>query len=97
MRLIDADKLKEKAIPLLFPTKMEPCGHIPIPVQAVVVAEIEQATTIEAEPVRHGRWEKLGEADYRCSECGFRFTSGDPISMFPHCRCGAKMDGDSHD
>jgi hypothetical protein len=46
-------------------------------------------------PVVHGRWEKLGEADYKCSVCGFRFTSGDPIELFTHCRCGAKMDGEA--
>jgi hypothetical protein len=40
-----------------------------------------------------GRWELMGEADYKCSVCGFRFTSGDPIEMFPYCRCGAKMEG----
>ena len=39
--LIDGNKLKEKAIPLLFPTDMEPCGHIPVPTQAVVISEIE--------------------------------------------------------
>ena len=57
MRLIDANVLKSKAVPLLFPTKMEPCGHIPVPVNAVVVAEIEQAQTIDAVPV------------VRCKDC----------------------------
>ena len=57
MRMIDADALKRKSVPLLFPTKMEPCGHIPVPVNAVVVAEIEQASTIDAVPV------------VRCWEC----------------------------
>lgn len=57
MRLIDADALKRKSVPLLFPTKMEPCGHIPVPVNSVVVAEIEQAPTIDAVPV------------VRCREC----------------------------
>lgn len=99
MRLIDADALKEKAVPLLFPTKMEPCGHIPIPVQAVVVAEIEQAPTIETEPVRHGRW---GELDYDfnedkytrpCSNCGYKSME----YLKHYCpNCGCKMDGDSH-
>lgn len=42
--------------------------------------------------VVHGHWEELGEADYKCSRCGFRFSSTDPISMFKYCRCGAKMD-----
>jgi hypothetical protein len=49
--------------------------------------------TVDAVEVVHGRWELMGEADYKCSVCGFRFTSGDPISMFPYCRCGTKMDG----
>ena len=57
MRLIDADALKRKSVPLLFPTKMEPCGHIPVPVNSVVVAEIEQAPTIDAVHV------------VRCREC----------------------------
>lgn len=44
--------------------------------------------------VVHGKWEEVGVADYKCSRCGFRFTSADPITMFQYCRCGAKMDGD---
>lgn len=39
--LIDGNRLKEKAVPLLWPTEMEPGGHLPDPVQAVVVSEIE--------------------------------------------------------
>ena len=53
---------------------------------------IENAPTVDAVEVVHGRWEQMGEADYKCSVCGFRFTSGDPIAMFNYCRCGAKMD-----
>ena len=50
--------------------------------------------TIDPESLRpKGRWERTGEADYKCSVCGFRFTSGDPIEMFPYCRCGCKMEG----
>ena len=64
MRLIDADALKRKSVPLLFPTKMEPCGHIPVPVNSVVVAEIEQAPTIDAVPV------------VRCRECEHWKPSG---------------------
>ena len=39
--LIDGNKLKEKAVSLLFPTKMETCGHLPNTVQAVTVSAIE--------------------------------------------------------
>ncbi len=48
----------------------------------------------DAEPVRHGRWIEEEPAVYKCSECGFTFTTGDPIEKFVYCRCGAKMDGD---
>lgn len=58
------------------------------------VACVVNAPTADVAPVVHARWVKLGEADYQCSSCGFRFTSGDDISEFKHCRCGAKMDGE---
>ena len=54
---------------------------------------INNAPTVDAVEVVHGKWEEIGVADYKCSRCGFRFTSADPISMFQYCRCGAKMDG----
>ena len=39
--LIDSNELKEKAVPVFMPTDMEPCGHLPGTVQAVLVSEIE--------------------------------------------------------
>ena len=70
MRMIDADALKRKSVPLLFPTRMEPCGHIPVPVNAVVVAEIEQAPTIDAVPV------------VRCENCKYGYPCGDEIVCY---------------
>ena len=35
--------------------------------------EVDDAPTIDAEPIRHGRWIKMSDADghyYACSECG---------------------------
>lgn len=52
----------------------------------------EDIELVEYVPVRRGRWELMSEADYKCSVCGFRFTSGDPIEMFPYCRCGCNME-----
>ena len=59
-----------------------------------VLREIGDAETVDAEPVRHGRWLRLNEApewdQRRCSECG-------DISCCQrnYCpNCGAKMDGD---
>lgn len=81
MRLIDADDLDEKGIEFSD-------TNVYVPIE-----EIWNAPTIEAEPVVHGEWIKLDECDYQCSECGFRFTSADPISKFEYCRCGARMKG----
>ena len=58
---------------------------------------IDSVPAADAVKVVHGKWEQMGEADYKCPVCGFQFTSGDPISMFPYCRCGAKMDGGNED
>lgn len=56
---------------------------------------IENAPTIEAEPVRHGRWIFVGEETthdgwthrkYKCSECGFS-----TVEAINYCQnCGSK-------
>lgn len=55
---------------------------------------IDEAPTIEAEPVRHGRWEKRGQEIY-CSECGEEsgYTWAGASRYSDYCPdCGAKMD-----
>lgn len=61
---------------------------------------IHSAPTIEAEPVRHGRWEEEDERSaYKdflvsCSECG-AFLDERNTSHFRYCyKCGAKMEGE---
>lgn len=55
---------------------------------AAALDVFEKAPTIEAEPVRHGRWIG-GNALDTCSECG-----GLGADCFAYCpQCGAKMDG----
>lgn len=60
---------------------------------------IEKMPTIDAEPVRHGKWLDDGQYDnffphheWRCSECGEHVLEiGDP--WFKYCpNCGARMD-----
>lgn len=96
MRLIDADALKEAM------SYNGGCG--------ICFRYVDDADTIDAEPVVHGRWDRKScvngkqydpTTDYwayahRCSEC-------DKVSYFPNnipdkwCRrCGAKMDGDGN-
>lgn len=69
---------------------------------------IDQAPTIEAEPVRHGRWVPV-DCEHPCDEwdctaCGGRRTfliemdADDMEECYPYCpNCGAKMDGGNSD
>ena len=60
-----------------------------------IISIIDEQTTIEAEPVRHGRWEKCSQYDIfdycQCSECGYFSFDGD-TNYCPYC--GTKMDGE---
>lgn len=79
MRSIDADELME-----LY----DGCDGLSVPI-AVVRQNIEDAPTIDAEPVRHGHWIKMFES-YACSEC---YCPADKESLSDYCPdCGAKMD-----
>lgn len=57
--------------------------------------QIKNAPTVDAEPVRHGRWIKMSDADgayYACSECGNELprviNSFDPqFDLFPKLKC----------
>lgn len=64
---------------------------------------IYEAPTIEAEPVRHGRWipngkrSVFGDLEYICSECSRKITVNwavkDPSEYNAFCSgCGAHMD-----
>lgn len=61
---------------------------------------IEDAPTIEAEPVKHGKWERIDpndHNDYRCecSNCKSNWVMEDEIDEYSYCWvCGAKMDLD---
>ena len=93
MRLIDADALKKKA---RYAFKSNTGGHIP---PMVSTDDIDNAPTIEAEPVRHGWWiehewaeEENGLliSNFECSAChGWVRNESD------YCpNCGARMDGE---
>jgi len=86
-RLIDANALKEYI----------DCGHLRNPCEVCfseldVVNLIDEAPTIEAEPVRHGKWIEypIAYGMNQCSECGvLRFGESN------YCpNCGARMDAE---
>lgn len=79
MRLIDADKLRYELI----------MGH-----DLVGAKYTDFAETVDAVPVRHGRWIEVdvGDCCYSCSECGFP-RDGYLLDVGNYCpKCGAKMD-----
>lgn len=90
MRLIDETEYQER----LAKTPMEERTFR----KAVEIAE--DMPTIEAEPVRHGRWieQEAPNMDiyYDCSACGepFCFIDGSPTdNLYTYCpNGGAKMD-----
>lgn len=85
VRLIDANALK---------TSFEEDGHL----STCIEEFIDNAPTIDVEPVRHGRWiqNKTLPAYHRCSICGVTHkmqVSCNKYVMLYYCpRCGAKMD-----
>ena len=89
-RIIDADILKENCrITGEFMNNFE-CVSL-----ATLGEIIDKQPTIEAEPVKHGKWiEKY--CSWYCSECGKSGYKGyipaKPSDFCPNC--GARMDGE---
>lgn len=98
MRLIDADRLKRVLIAFFTG------AHLELPHISKVIDFLDNAQTIDAEPVRHGHWIEnhhvfyvFGEnykpalnveIDYKCSIC-----NKDNEKTTDYCpKCGAKMD-----
>jgi rubredoxin len=87
MRLIDADALKKLR---------HDCIQGRIKFDGNEYDLIDKCPTIEAEPVRHGRWEWITEDIYRCTNCGttnhVKEVMGKPD--YNYCpECGADMRG----
>lgn len=92
MRLIDADTLKNEMCEDCSGDCTRACTRDCYEVQL-----IKAQPTIEAEPVRRGKW--LHTEDYitisgQCSECGWVSAVGETdVAGMPYCpNCGAKME-----
>lgn len=84
MRLIDADKIE------WFVHKIPTQRHKFVPF--VTKSQIDKMPTIEAEPIRHGKWKKVSDKapKYSCTECHHLYNNKE----YKRCPCcGAKMDG----
>ena len=92
-RLIDGDAL-EKAIYEWMPKDQETWMDSKIPpIENLVISimmTIQEQPTVDAEPVRHGKWTKIPSTDIgTCSCCGDKWGS---VSVMNYCpNCGAKM------
>ena len=86
MRLIDADEMKKELKDMDV-----------VLVNHNVEDWIDEQPTVDAEPVRHGKWVKTSEfmPIYGCSECKERnlFDNNCDNVLSDYCpKCGAKMD-----
>lgn len=89
MRLIDADGLVREICREECERAYEDCDYT-----CSMVAPVVNAPTIEAEPVRHGRWFKKPakyNGESRCSYCSECLYTG--RKSWKYCpNCGAKME-----
>jgi hypothetical protein len=91
MRLIDADallKIYKNWLPQLI--KPEDAGDRNG--VETCIAVLEDAPTIDAEPVRHGRWELVHKELSECSACGMIRNIRTQFAWAYCPNCGAKMD-----
>ena len=82
MRLIDADKLKERAYQMRFDTRITDGGL------ALINYLLSEEPTVDH--VKHGRW--MGTV---CSACGESFSEYYDCNYCPNC--GARMDGETNE
>lgn len=91
------DLISRAALLKSFKNKcMEDCGYCPFAIYnpekpEIVCSLIRIAPAVDAEPVRHGRWEENG----RCTNCGGHapyWAMATTYYKSPYCfECGAKM------
>lgn len=85
MRLIDANKLGLTDFEIFM------CDGDYKEALKLVLSKIDNAPAVDAEPVRHGRWEDFGEGYALCSECG---ETTPWMYASEYCgHCGAEMEG----
>lgn len=107
MRLIDADVLRVRLEGMMkAPWNAQSAPYCWAHAYEAMQEELDNAPTVEAEPVKHGRWIEdettyagTGAANWLCSECkrigGTWWRDISPCKMYRYCpNCGARMDGE---
>lgn len=92
MRLIDADALKESLKELEAESNsIRYTQGLQDAVDYYFPQIIDDAPTIDAVPVKHGRWIQRRNGQYYCNNCGREERFIYQKNCCP--KCGAKMDG----
>lgn len=99
MRLIDVDALKKDYHMADdckdCKTNVRDCEYDHVYIKMDFCGWLDDAPTVDAVPVVHGRWIKKDGSIATCSICGDRWGVW---SVMRHCpSCGAKMDGKDGD
>ena len=99
MRLIDADEfIKDECNHCDGACESMPCDCLECKAdcRCDFIKDIVDAPTVDAVPVRHGKWNHSGshwKYDYLCSKCDFQIR-GEIPEEYKFCpNCGAWMDG----
>lgn len=99
MRVIDAEPIIEELYKIGYEKDEAGEHEFALGIDTVIYL-LEQAKTVDAEPVRHGKWEKIEDyydlSTIRCSLCHeeWSFEVYDDIESlnYRYCpNCGAKM------
>lgn len=101
MRLIDAYALKEEISRIYYVHYAKSQDKTISDFFNAVAKRIKGTPTVDAEPVRHGRWVDHMVRDWRCSECGEKIQKVRKVDGYcyddkpNYCpNCGAKMDNE---
>ena len=72
------------------------CGGCEVELMQAVIRMLDAQATVDAEPMRHGKWLYVGYGKpdaWDCSECSVMVAK----QHFYCPRCGARMDGGTYD
>lgn len=92
MRLINADEIQYTKDWVVTDKIPKVGGYKAKAIYRVTKEEIDAMPTVEAVPVRHGKW-MLGVSLWYCSECGSSYSYGD-YAFCPNCGADMRKEGE---